>query len=634
MPARFDYRTCEPFRAWNRIEPRTRKEDFQQALNCEIHDPLWMLTRQWQFGEFKGEDTGSAIIAKTVLKTSALTRYRSHQQTARPYSDQTPLEMDVESEPQTFDYRRALQAGRHWMRLLATAAKDFNNAPPNGVPTIDLDAYQAALVQRFPFELPAVPTPTESSHDHAADVRDARLLTNHQLRQFTAAAANRAVNGKKLFEEISLNAALARTWALDPGHADTLEAIANLFKGWVDRKFARASSHDRAWDDSRLEYRFTCAAPDHNGGTTLLRADEYYSGTLDWYAFDVGKPRPDEQGLTTMPANTRSAALNRKVQTFIPTSATFAGMPNARWWEFEDGAVDLGNISADTTDLAKVVLSEFAMVYGNDWFVLPYPVNVGSICEVGGIVVTDVFGQHTLVEAASQGTSDDWESWGLFNLSPQRENGQVAVPVDTRLFIPPTLARTQESENVEEALFVRDEMANLVWAIETKIPDLLGRSQDGHTSANDLRELWLELQAIDPDADPVMIEEAIFKYQLGNTVPENWIPFMAIHKPDGQIRAFSLQRASIPREYFRDFAAVRPRTKLLRFGLEEDDTQATPYFVNEEEIPRAGIRLSANYQRARWYNGTTFQWYGRRKTVGRGEGASGLAYDTITRGKK
>ena len=74
MPARFDYGSCEPFRAWNRVEPRIRKEQFDRVLRCEIHDPLWMLTRQWQFGEFKGEDTGSAIFARTLLKTSRLTR--------------------------------------------------------------------------------------------------------------------------------------------------------------------------------------------------------------------------------------------------------------------------------------------------------------------------------------------------------------------------------------------------------------------------------------------------------------------------------------------------------------------------------------------------------------------------------
>ncbi len=64
MADRIDYESCEPFRAWNRLEPRTRQADFDQSLRTEIHDPMWMLARQWQFGEFKGEDTESDIKTK------------------------------------------------------------------------------------------------------------------------------------------------------------------------------------------------------------------------------------------------------------------------------------------------------------------------------------------------------------------------------------------------------------------------------------------------------------------------------------------------------------------------------------------------------------------------------------------
>src|SRR5690606_4402744 len=125
----------------------------------------------------------------------------------------------------------------------------------------------------------------------------------------------------------------------------------------------------------------------------------------------------------------------------------------------------------------------------------------------------------------------------------------------------------------EEVLFIRDEMANLVWAIETKIPDLLSRSQDGNSAANELTKLWFELQGINPDADPEIAEHAIYKYRLGNTVPENWIPFIAIHKKDGQNRAVRLQRASMPRMYFNDFKPIRPRTQILSDGLKDDPSR-------------------------------------------------------------
>jgi hypothetical protein len=49
---------------WNRLEGRPRTADFERSLRAEIRDPLWMLCRQWQFGEFQGEDAGSASIAQ------------------------------------------------------------------------------------------------------------------------------------------------------------------------------------------------------------------------------------------------------------------------------------------------------------------------------------------------------------------------------------------------------------------------------------------------------------------------------------------------------------------------------------------------------------------------------------------
>jgi hypothetical protein len=54
-----------------------------------------------------------------------------------------------------------------------------------------------------------------------------------------------------------------------------------------------------------------------------------------------------------------------------------------------------------------------------------------------------------------------------------------------------------------------------------------------------------------------------------------------------------------------------------------------PYFIAEEEVPRAGRIVTRAFQRARWINGSTFLWVGRSSPVGRGEGASGLVFDQI-----
>jgi len=53
------------------------------------------------------------------------------------------------------------------------------------------------------------------------------------------------------------------------------------------------------------------------------------------------------------------------------------------------------------------------------------------------------------------------------------------------------------------------------------------------------------------------------------------------------------------------------------------------YFINEEEIPRAGRIVVRTFQRTRWIDGRVVLWLGRRTMTGRGEGSSGLAFDTL-----
>ena len=53
---------------WNRLEGRPRSPDFARSLRAEVRDPLWLLTRQWQSGEFHGDDAGSPVLAKLQLR--------------------------------------------------------------------------------------------------------------------------------------------------------------------------------------------------------------------------------------------------------------------------------------------------------------------------------------------------------------------------------------------------------------------------------------------------------------------------------------------------------------------------------------------------------------------------------------
>ena len=55
-----------------RVELGTQCPELQDGLQARIHDPLWLLARQWQFGEFDGEDTGSPAAAQVVIESAPL----------------------------------------------------------------------------------------------------------------------------------------------------------------------------------------------------------------------------------------------------------------------------------------------------------------------------------------------------------------------------------------------------------------------------------------------------------------------------------------------------------------------------------------------------------------------------------
>ena len=62
MPLRID--KCQ------RLEPRARDRDLQNGFAARLHDPLWLLARQWQMGEHQGENATSPVrVNYTVSRT-------------------------------------------------------------------------------------------------------------------------------------------------------------------------------------------------------------------------------------------------------------------------------------------------------------------------------------------------------------------------------------------------------------------------------------------------------------------------------------------------------------------------------------------------------------------------------------
>src|SRR5215831_7309225 len=89
---------------WMRLEPGSRSGDISSGLQARIHDPLWLLARQWQVGEFQGEDNGSPAKACFQAESAQLTRFQAGAVAPNtivkgaPYADEIPLETLVECE--------------------------------------------------------------------------------------------------------------------------------------------------------------------------------------------------------------------------------------------------------------------------------------------------------------------------------------------------------------------------------------------------------------------------------------------------------------------------------------------------------------------------------------------------------
>jgi hypothetical protein len=169
----------------------------------------------------------------------------------------------------------------------------------------------------------------------------------------------------------------------------------------------------------------------------------------------------------------------------------------------------------------------------------------------------------------------------------------------------------------------------MVWGIETIVPMPHGMSKTGSGAAAETDTFHRRLSAGAVPAAPLHQNEAKVRYEVMNSVPENWIPFIPVHV-EGSNREIQLQRGSMPRIIENNAAPpekVKPRTSLLREGL--DAPEAQRYFVFEEEVPRAGVRVNQAYQRTRWTDGRVVVWLGTRKRIGRGEGSSGLAFDRL-----
>jgi hypothetical protein len=602
-----DRRMFPTITLWNRLEGRPRTAEFDRALAAEVRDPLWMLSRQWQLGEYRGDDAGSPVAAKVHIAKTRLTKFQPADHAVREFSDAYPMEGQVERRPipfrlggQAISLDLRIVMGRQWLRMLDRAVGDFSSEYRARYPIPVLDPEQAT---------------------------SAPVVAHLEAWQQWSAVAGRMMDGYALYRYLRDPGHHAWDGTSVPAHRQAeVDVVAERFMAWFDDLFYQPETEDdHAWRMPHLEYQFGCSAPDA-AGEKVYGAEEYYHGRLDWYNLDQDTGSAS-LGAPTVP---RPPADPPVTQSFLPVQLAYDGMPNSRWWTFEDRKVNLGDVTPNTTDLGALLFLEFGLVYANDWFLIPQALPAGSIATVRGLAVTNVFGERTWIQPSGMGADDDWQRWAMFVVSIK---GQDARSADPSLMLLPVVPKTQEGPPLEDLSLVRDEMANMVWGVETRILLPAGGSKQGVEAGREtyafhrrLVERALETGAL---SAPEVEYKASVRYQVMNSVPENWIPFVPVHV-SGDNRQIQLQRAAMPRIIAGDSrvpAKVEPRTSLLRDGLDLQPRRT--YFLHEEEVPRAGARLFQSFQRTRWYGGKVVTWLGVRKQTGRGEGSSGLIFDAV-----
>ena len=295
--------------------------------------------------------------------------------------------------------------------------------------------------------------------------------------------------------------------------------------------------------------------------------------------------------------------MDLKVQ---PSPVTFKGMPAHRFWEFEDAQVDLGALDVSPPDLPRLLMMEFAFLHGNDWFVIPWQVPVGSLARVTSFKVTDCFGDVKAV----QPSRDLDAAFSMFRVTENHvPSGDPDRPYQELLYLAPTVIGGIGGRTMEEVILARDEMANLDWGIERSIVGPRDRAmsrQDAYSA---------RLRRSPPVTPPPGDEQTSKRYLLQNTIPDYLLPMVPIQTSPGS-GELRFRRGLLDRPGGQPIPAqgriLEPEHALI---------------LHEEEIPRIGNRVVRNFQTARWIGGETHLWIGRRKVVTHGETSSGLRYD-------
>lgn len=577
------------YNTWTRLEPRCRTANVERGLEARTADPLWLLGRQCQLGECQGQDAGSPVGVQVTYSSGKIASL------SLPNGDQSiplqgnngshasiPLEALIEAEPIQLNWRTRVKLGQQFERLLAEQiSNDFQDV-------IDV------LRKSDNWGMHPSYDPPETSLD------DSTI-------RFLAFMEGRALDGAKLRDKVPFD----EEQELTNEQKTAVLAARDQWNVWYEQLYYQPQAQQGSgWEAEELAYRAKVATDQTNSSSMELGVPSYRNGDLEWYHFTTNSEVP--QKFTTQST----------VET-IAVQLDFPGMPHTRWWAFEDRETHFGNLTRDVTGLAHLMMMQFGLLYADDWFVIPLELEHGTVTKIDKLIVTNVFGdKETLLRAETPGEIEI-DRWDLFSLS--------GAPSGDFLFLPPAIGLREESLPIEEVRFLRDEGANLVWAVEDTVQNQLGRGVQGF-EIDRFRNRQSRPNPDNPgngDGNSQQTETPPPLYRLASTVPANWIPFVPVNMDENNFQIKLRQARMLRNEEGEETETIEPMSRILGEKNPQDETQRNLECIREETIPRSGIKVQLTKQRVRWINGETYVWWGRKVVPGQGEGSSGLRWDWL-----
>lgn len=349
-----------------------------------------------------------------------------------------------------------------------------------------------------------------------------------------------------------------------------------------------ANAQPVGWNSASLEYDVTLGTDKHR-----LSARGYDGRGLDWHDFRIDTAYSGRGEETTI--------------SMSPGQLQIKGVPEQRFWEVEDRDAYFDSGESAEPNILSVLLPEFFYADIRNWYMIPAPMTSGAVREVDNVTVVDSFGIAT--DLGPVGRREDGDDWSVFAMD---RDGQPPTDTSTLLCLN-TAARVGENDLVEEVRFLRDEAANLVWCWERQLTD----PDDGlFTTVLEQREDKTDRMASAHELTTSL------RFRLKSETARSFIPYVPrqtaqVPAVDGEI---ALRRARSDETYSSGNPQYRGRIA------------AESQFINEEDVPRSGLRIRRMNRFARGSDDQVYFWVGRDKDVAQSTRKPKLTFDDLLPG--